>query len=110
MIGTGPASVEVILPYFSLRLPARTRTMGECSVARSVVTVRTPVSSLDGENGNNQYFANRVWRGLSKEYETSSVTADRIAAHSTKKIIRLTVGVDRTDPVTVYADTPTVLN
>lgn len=84
--------------------------MGECSVARSADTVKTLASSLDGENGNNRYSANRVSRDQSNGYATNTVTADLTAAHSTMKIIRLTVGADRTDPVTVYADTPTVLN
>jgi hypothetical protein len=84
--------------------------MGECSVARNADTVKTLVSFLDGENVNNQYSASRVWRGPSRGYATITVTAARIAAHSTKKIIRSTVGADRSDPVIGYADTPTVSN
>jgi hypothetical protein len=84
--------------------------MGECSVARNADTVKTPVSSPDGENVNNPYSASRVLRGLSNGYATNTVTADRTEARSTKKIIQSTVGAGRTDPVTGYADTPTVSN
>jgi hypothetical protein len=84
--------------------------MGECSVARNADTVKTPVSFLDGENVNNRYSASRVWRDPSRGYATNTVTAGRTEAHSTKKIIHSTVGADRTDPVTGYADTPTVSN
>ena len=82
--------------------------MGECSVARNADTVTTPVFSNDAENVNNRYFANRASLGLSNEYETNTVTADRIAANSTKKITLLTVGEDRTDPATDSVNIPTV--
>jgi hypothetical protein len=82
--------------------------MGECSVARNADTVTTPGFSNDAENVNNRYSANRASRGPSNEYETNTVTADRIAAHSTKKITLLTVGEDRTDPATDSVNIPTV--
>ena len=110
MMGTGPASVEVILPYFSLRSPARTRTMRVCSPANDADTVVTPVSSNDAGNGNNRYYARPALRGLSNVSVTNTVFADRIAARSTKKITHSTVGADRTDPATVYVNIPTVLN
>jgi hypothetical protein len=109
MMGTGPASVEVILPYFSLRLPARTRTMRVCSPANGADTVTTPASSNDAGNGNNLYSVRPASRGQSSVSATNTVSADRIAARSMNTTTLSTVGVNRTDPATDYVNIPTVL-